>query len=162
MPVRTSLTLLAAALFLLVPGAAAQDQEHTPVRTFERYRADARAPQTDTLATVVARPGHVVVEEGPAITKLMADYRERPLPRQGYRVQIHLGDRTMAEERKRLFLQHHPEVPAYLSWLAPNFRLRVGDLRTRLEAERLLGELREQFPGSYVVPDEIEMPRTPE
>ena len=59
-------------------------------------------------------------------------------------------------ETKRSFLQKNPEIPAYLSWLAPNFRLRVGDLRTRLEAEKLLHEMRLTYPGSYIVPDEIE------
>ncbi len=64
-----------------------------------------------------------------------------------------------AEEKKRSFLQKNPEIPAYLSWLAPNFRLRVGDVRTRLEAEHLLGQVKAAYPGSYIVPDEIGMPR---
>ncbi len=76
----------------------------------------------------------------------------------GFRVQIFLGDHRTAEETKRAFLQKNPETPVYLSWLAPNFRLRVGDLRTRLEAERLLRDLRAVYPGSYIVPDDIEMP----
>jgi hypothetical protein len=74
-------------------------------------------------------------------------------------VQIFLGDRATAESTKRAFLQKHPDIPAYLSWLAPNFRLRVGDLRTRLEAEHLLRDMKVLYPGSYIVPDEIEMPR---
>ncbi|MFN3875143.1 MAG: SPOR domain-containing protein, partial [Flavobacteriales bacterium] len=59
----------------------------------------------------------------------------------------------------RAYLQRNPEGTAYLSWLAPNWRLRVGDCRTRLEAERLLRDVKAQYPGSYIVPDEIEMPR---
>lgn len=95
----------------------------------------------------------------PGIDKLLTDYSAHKHPQKGYRVQIFLGDRATAETTKRTFLQKHPDTPAYLSWLAPNFRLRVGDLRTRLEAERLLRDLRTLYPGSYIVPDEIEMPR---
>ena len=46
-----------------------------------------------------------------------------------------------------------PGPPAYPSWLAPNLRLRVGDLRTRLEAVHLRHELKVSYPGSYIVPD---------
>ena len=49
-------------------------------------------------------------------------------------------------------------MPAYLSYLAPNFRIRVGDLRDRMDAERLRQELRSEFPGCYVVQDQIEPP----
>lgn len=103
---------------------------------------------------------HVVAD--PRIERLMSTYSEHKHVQRGYRVQIFLGDRKTAEETKRAFLQKNPEVPAYLSWLAPNFRLRVGDLRTRLEAERLLRDMKLQYPGSYIVPDEIEMPMLPE
>jgi hypothetical protein len=134
--------------------------------TYLSWAQDPAAPRTfqpytpvDTPQRTMPRAGQVDVNEDPAVMRLMQQYREKPMTRPGYRVQIFLGERSLAEEQKRIFLQRHPEVPAYLSWLAPNFRLRVGDLRTRLEAERLLNELREQFPGSYVVPDEIEMPR---
>ncbi|MGV3636124.1 MAG: SPOR domain-containing protein [Flavobacteriales bacterium] len=107
----------------------------------------------------VGAPSDVRVTVPPAIEKLLTDYSAREHRVNGYRVQIFLGDRATAEATKRTFLQNHPEIPAYLSWLAPNFRLRVGDLRTRLEAERLLRDVKEAYPGSYIVPDEIEMPR---
>ena len=50
-------------------------------------------------------------------------------------------------------------IPYMPFWLAPNFKLRVGDYRTRLEAEKMLHELRTAYPGCFVVPDEVEMPR---
>jgi hypothetical protein len=103
--------------------------------------------------------GDIAITVPARIETLLEDYSEHKHPQKGYRVQIFLGDRRTAEDTKRTFLQKNPDIPAYLSWLAPNFRLRVGDLRTRLEAERLLRDLRVTYPGSYIVPDEIEMPR---
>jgi hypothetical protein len=108
-----------------------------------------------------ARKGEVTVTMSPKLEALLKDYNEHDHLQNGYRVQIFLGDRKTAEETKRTFLQKNPDIPAYLSWLAPNFRLRVGDLRTRLEAEHLLNELKVAYPGSYIVPDEIGMPRLP-
>lgn len=110
------------------------------------------SPSTD-------RTGDVVIKLTPEISKLLDAYSEHKHVQKGYRVQIFLGDRATAESTKRAFLQKNPDIPAYLSWLAPNFRLRVGDLRTRLEAEHLLRDMKVLYPGSYIVPDEIEMPR---
>ena len=133
-------------LALLLPGAlSAQGQSAVTATT------------QDTSST-----GNVHIDADPRIEKLMTSYGEHKHVQRGYRVQIFLGDRKTAEETKRSFLQKNPEVPAYLSWLAPNFRLRVGDLRTRLQAEHLLRDMKLQYPGSYIVPDEIEMPLLPE
>jgi len=110
-------------------------------------------PRTDSLA------GEVTITIPPRVEALLEAYGEHKHPQKGYRVQIFLGERAAAETIKRSFLQKHPDTPAYLSWLAPNFRLRVGDLRTRLEAEHLLRDMKVLYPGSYIVPDEIEMPR---
>ncbi len=111
----------------------------------------------DTVPVYAA--GDVKMTFGPGVEGLLKGYAERKHPVDGFRVQIFLGDRVTAESTKRTFLQKHPDVPAYLSWLAPNFRLRVGDLRTRLEAERMLRDMKVLYPGSYIVPDVIEMPR---
>lgn len=141
-PVRRTLLALA----VVVPAFLAAQQEVDSLSG----RPRARVPRGR---------GDVRITTSERIDALLEDARSRKFPQQGYRVQIFLGDRTSAETTKRAFLQKHPDIPAYLSWLAPNFRLRVGDLRTRLEAEHLLRDMKLLYPGSYIVPDEIEMPR---
>ena len=137
-------------------------QEAPPVREFVPHAQATAAVVPDTPVTAAQRqPGTVTVVADPRIEELMHSYTLHKQVQQGYRVQIFLGDRKTAEETKRTFLLKYPDTPAYLSWLAPNFRLRVGDLRTRLEAERLLSELKPLHPGAYIVPDEIEMPMLP-
>lgn len=81
---------------------------------------------------------------------------------EGYRVQIFLGTKADAVRVRQAFLLKHPDIPAYLSYLAPNFRIRVGDLRDRVSAERLRHELKEEQPGCYIVQDRIEPPRLPD
>ena len=114
---------------------------------------------TPSKDTAKSRTGDVKITVPPRIEALLEDHSSRKHVQKGYRVQIFLGDRKTAEDTKRGFLQKNPDIPAYLSWLAPNFRLRVGDLYTRLEAEHLLRDMKLLYPGSYIVPDEIEMPR---
>jgi hypothetical protein len=147
--------LLFLGLFTVV---ATCSQAQEPARVFEPYKP---VPQpVDTPVTT--GPGQITVATDPRIDATLTRYTELKHLQRGYRVQIFLGDRKTAEEHKRTFLQKYPDVPAYMSFLAPNFRLRVGDLRTRLEAERLLRDLKVLYPGSYIVPDEIEMPRLPD
>lgn len=121
---------------------------------FQQGTAGATTTSTDS--------GEVNIHEPAAVSELMKHYASSKQPLKGYRVQIFLGDRNKAEEIRRSFLIKHPKTPAYLSYLAPNFRVRVGDERTKLDGERLRRELRDEFPGLYVVPDEIELPRLPE
>ena len=158
--------LLFLLLFVLIATLlAAQDTSPRPVRTFTPYTAPtavANEPATTAGSTDPQQvPGAVELIVDPKIERAMIDYAERKHTQQGYRVQIFLGDRKTAEDTKRSYLQKNPEASAYLSWLAPNFRLRVGDSRTRLEAEYLLRELKLTYPGSYIVKDEIEPPLLP-
>ena len=123
--------------------------------------AHGRPSAVDTPTT--AMPGRVTIHEDEQVKALMADYTKREHVLKGYRVQVFLNaDRKQAESVRAQFLQKHPETPAYLSYQAPNFKVRVGDLLTRLEGEKLRAELKAEFPGCYIVPDEIELPRLPE
>ena len=144
-------------LLYLALGAQLFAQDAPPVRTFQPYTAAPQGVQTTPGLSVQA--DSLTISEGPGIERTMARFSEVKHVQNGFRVQIFLGDRKSAEETKRTFLQSNPDTPAYLSWLAPNFRLRVGDLRTRLEAEHLLRDLKVSYPGSYIVADEIEMQR---
>ena len=137
-------------------------QDVPPVKTFQPSTAPVeRTPPVDT-PSVPVQVGDVTIMQDQKITDLMDDFTKRKHVLKGYRVQIYLGDRNEAEDLRRSFLIKHGDTPAYLSYLAPNFRVRVGDLRTHLEAEKLRQSFKDDYPGSYIVPDEIEMPRLPE
>ncbi len=84
--------------------------------------------------------------------------KENPTKLSGYRVQIYFGNRNDARQTRAKFMLEHPKNGAYISYLAPNFRLRVGDFRTRLECESFKKEIAREFPGSYLVKDKIELP----
>ena len=145
-------------LIAVAPALAfAQVEEPVPVRVYTPYTAPTTTA-VDTPVTVQAIQGTVNFQADTRIDGLMEEFTQHAQTIKGYRVQIHLGERKAAEDVKRAFLLKYPDVPAYLSWLPPNFRVRVGDLRTRVEAERLLRTLKADHTGSYIVPDDIELP----
>jgi len=102
--------------------------------------------------------GKIRVIQDSRITKLDSLKKEYPGLQDGYRVQIFFGKRKDALEQKAAFAETYPDLAAYISYLAPNFRLRVGDFRTRLEGEKLKQRIESDYPGCYLVKDKIELP----
>lgn len=80
----------------------------------------------------------------------------------GYRVQIYFGsDKTQAKEVKARFLSAHgQEARAYEPYEQPNFKIRVGDFRTRLEAYRFMKLVKAEFPTAFIVESDIEIPES--
>lgn len=77
----------------------------------------------------------------------------------GYRIQLYFGgERIKAQEVRSEFLLSYPEVPAYLIYQQPNFKVRAGDFRTRLEAAGFLKKLEFRFKSSFIVPDDVKLP----
>ena len=80
----------------------------------------------------------------------------------GFRVQIfmELGNDALrhADSVKEVFSAKYPEIPIYLVFGQPYYRLRIGDFRTRLEAENLYQRVKKQYKNAFVTADRIELP----
>ena len=77
----------------------------------------------------------------------------------GYRVQIHFGaEKAKALDIKSKFILQNHKVDAYLDYQQPYFKIRVGDFRTKLEAYKFMQEISGNFPGAFIVSDDIELP----
>ena len=115
--------------------------------------------------------GSVVVVQSSLVDSLLQDYHDlrvkimenpdsKAIP--GYRIQIFfdsgLNSSDRAKQSRDEFALKFPEIPAYVSWKAPNYRVRVGDFRTRLEAERTLQIIMIDYPSAWVSKDEINFP----
>lgn len=75
----------------------------------------------------------------------------------GYRVQIYNGpDRNKAIAVKTEFMRAHPGVSTYISYVAPGFRVKIGDYRNRSDAEGMLREANSiSSAPSMIVPDVV-------
>ncbi|WP_054718777.1 hypothetical protein [Marinifilum fragile] len=76
----------------------------------------------------------------------------------GYRIQIFFGgstDREKAFKIKEEFLELFPDERAYVVYTAPDFRVRVGNFRTKLESIELYKACSEFYPNCYPVKTEI-------
>ncbi len=77
----------------------------------------------------------------------------------GYRVQVFYGsDRRQTFNEQNRFKSAYPKLNTYITYKEPNYYLRVGDFRTRLEAQRLMNELRSTFPTLFIFREKINAP----
>ena len=106
------------------------------------------------------------VERDARLDKMLKWHVEKNREREGldgYRVEIffssNMDAREKALETKVDFLKEFPEYPVHIKFIAPNFRVRVGDFRTKNEAWKLYKQIQKDFPTAFVVPDIINFPQ---
>lgn len=81
----------------------------------------------------------------------------------GYRIHIfmEIGNDALknAEQTKRRFENAFPDIPIYLTYVEPYFRLRAGNFRNRVEAEQCLRRVKPRFKEAFVTADMIYQPK---
>ena len=78
----------------------------------------------------------------------------------GYRVQFFIGpNRKNAFDAQNKMQQMHPELRTYINYAEPNFKVKAGDFRTRLEASKLMQELRGTFTSLFIISEKINPPK---
>ncbi|MCX6250231.1 MAG: SPOR domain-containing protein [Bacteroidetes bacterium] len=81
----------------------------------------------------------------------------------GYRIQIFFdsgnNSKTKAQGIYEEFIGKYPGIGAYLTFKAPNYKVRVGDFRTKLDAQRFLNEILTVYPSAWIIDDIINLPK---
>lgn len=101
--------------------------------------------------------GHIEIKGDVAVSQLVQKHielneRVRTMP--GYRIQVAslsgTSSKNMAFEMKDRIREIYPGIEAYVVFDEPNFKVKVGDFRTRLEAYVFLQRIRNDFPGTII------------
>lgn len=121
----------------------------------------------ETLAGADPLTGAVVrVHQDTLIDRLFMDRQlvDNNVAISGFRVQVYSSNwqqtaKAEAFRIKDMVKEKFPEKGVYESYSSPFWKVRVGDFRTREEAQGLLTELMQAFPEMsremYIVPDHI-------
>lgn len=81
---------------------------------------------------------------------------------QGYRIQIYKESGNTALDKAlaiRDKFEKRFNVPVYITFNEPYYRVRVGDFRTRLEAIRFLDKIKWAYPLAWEIKDNIQIPK---
>ena len=77
----------------------------------------------------------------------------------GYRVQISTDAGNNAKDLSNKVLQEFKatfsDVPAYITYQQPNFKVRCGNFRNKAEARKLQKRIAYLYPSAFIVKDEI-------
>jgi hypothetical protein len=81
----------------------------------------------------------------------------------GFRIQIFFdsgnNSKSKAISAMNEFKAKHADIGAYLTFQEPNYKVRVGDFRSRMDAQRFLHKIADEYPNAFIVmDDEINYP----
>jgi hypothetical protein len=81
----------------------------------------------------------------------------------GFRIQLFSDSGNNSKTRAQVvydeFMARFPETGVYLTFKSPNYKVRVGDFRTKLDAQRFLNELSGDYPNAFIITDQINLPK---
>lgn len=150
------------------PEAEPEAPTLSDVETFDARPYSLEAPEEPPPPTVRHRVPDVLLRGG---ADDESDSTKVPLRRSGYRVQIFSSEEKQRAEdvmsqaiawwqdlyaRVDSVRDVFPrDLPVYLEYGAPYYRVRVGDFLQRGPAEEALPVIRERFADAWVVPDQV-------
>lgn len=79
---------------------------------------------------------------------------------QGYRILIFSGaSRRDAYNIQARFQAEYPGIRTYISYTTPDFKVHVGDFRTRLEAEKQVQDMKYRYQRLFITAARINPPK---
>lgn len=150
-------------LLVVYPSYAQYPNNSTPIfqlnDTISSLNGDTLMLNSDSIDN---RWSHLTINSDSRINKLLdiaLEENSRKEGIEGYRVQIFKGDKNGADKIRAAFLRAYPDIEVYLIFQTPDFRVRIGDFRSRSEAIKLKQQIEGDFPNPIIVDDVINFPR---
>lgn len=126
---------------------------------FTLYAQGNQSPSYNTQDT--SNQKVVTLNADPELISLLQDYKKEQEGKQisGYRIQLYSGSRKGAFDLKADFLKKVPETPINVIYESPDFKVQVGNYRTKLEAEKEMEIIWPQYKSAFVVKTLIDLPQ---
>ena len=68
-----------------------------------------------------------------------------------YKIQIFSGESDKAKTNLATFRQEYPGIDGTIVFFTPNYKVWVGNFKTRIEAEQLLLEIKKRYPMVHLI-----------
>lgn len=76
---------------------------------------------------------------------------------QGFKIQIYYGSEKKCYEVQEDFKMLFPDIATSVIFSTPQWKLQVGNFRTRLEADNTIVNIKKEYPGAIVLATAIEL-----
>jgi hypothetical protein len=114
------------------------------------------------IVDLATEGGNIVVNQSASVYRYISQQPEEQAPIVGYRVRIFFDNsqtaRVKSNEMLEEFRLQYPQVPVYLNYENPYFKVTVGDFRTKSDAAKFLNEIKHIYPSGFLVKEEINYP----
>ncbi len=104
--------------------------------------------------------GDIRVESSASVKELIAQkiaYNKEQNSFPGYKIQIYYGSEKECYEIKDEFTSLFPDIPTSIIFSTPQWKLQVGEYRSRLEADKSIQSIKKEYPSAIVLATEIEL-----
>ena len=104
--------------------------------------------------------GDLRVESSARINELVAqkkEYNKKVNSYPGYKIQIYYGSEKECYEIEEEFNSQFPEIQTSIIFSTPQWKLQVGNYRTRLEADKGILNIKKEYPSAIVLATDIEL-----
>src|SRR5690606_37556397 len=96
-----------------------------------------------------AQEGVVSISQDSDIDKLL-EFKKDIKTVDLFKIQIYSGKRSGAENTQNQFKSLYINWPVSMEYETPNYKIWVGNFRTRLEADRALMEVKKSFVNAFI------------
>ena len=100
--------------------------------------------------------GEIISINQKGVDKLVSKYKQilkKTGGVEGWRIQLIFKDQKEEILPYQIkFTNLYPEIPVQIAFDSPNYKLTVGNFRTRNEALKIKHQISKKFPGAYPVP----------
>jgi len=105
-----------------------------------------------TLATTYsfAQQGNVTINQDQKISQLLDLKKEMNSKETHYKIQIYNGNRADAYKAQTEFKSSFTDWQSEIKYESPNFKIWIGNYRTRLEADRALKKIKRKFNSAFI------------
>jgi hypothetical protein len=150
-----------AACSSILPSKATQDKKAVYDEDITVYRAQAKLVEVkeDTIIQYVEADSTSlpVTEKLNTVLDTAAAYNRANIKFvDGFTIQVYGGnDRTAATDYQLDIIRNFPDVESKMVFEQPNYKVRIGQYYTRLEAQEFFKEVRTVFPRAILIPMRI-------
>jgi len=99
----------------------------------------------------IAQQGQVNIEQDKNITELLEIYKTANRDTDYYRIQVGFGSHAKAQQIQSEVGIDFPDLSSKIDFDSPNFKVRVGRFKNKLDAERKFKEVRKKYPDAMLL-----------
>ncbi|MBT8303763.1 MAG: SPOR domain-containing protein [Bacteroidia bacterium] len=101
-----------------------------------------------------AQQGSVTVNQSPEIDKLLDLKKDISIKEERYKISIYSGSLSAAEAAQANFRESFPQYSTIMEYETPNYKIYIGNFRSRLEADRALQKVKPVFSRAFILKPE--------